>query len=252
MNENPAQALSTSDGQDIAYYHYSCGNREAVVIAHGFYNSKDSVLLQKFAHALEAYYDIFIFDFRGHGQSSGLFTWTSREEIDLSAVLEKAKARYPVINVIAFSLGAAVALNVAARTQLINSLVCISAPYDTGRIDYRFWELDIWEDFFYTLIAPLGRRGKGVRPGPFWLKKTKPLDSVKKLTTPVLYLHGDKDWVVRPKHSVTLHKATSSFSEISIIAGGPHAEYLLKKHQDYIVARVKDWFTQSRTMDKKT
>ena len=75
--------LFTSDHQKIAYRHYNVSHEKVIIIAHGFYNSKDAILLKKLKDNLMDSYDVIMFDFRGHGKSSGLFYWTSKEELDL-------------------------------------------------------------------------------------------------------------------------------------------------------------------------
>ena len=77
----------TEDNKKIAYNHYKNNMRNIVIIVHGFYNSKDAVLLEKLAQHLFVNYDVLLFDLRGHGGSSGFFTWTSKEGLDVKAIL---------------------------------------------------------------------------------------------------------------------------------------------------------------------
>ena len=190
--------LLTSDGKSIAYHHYKAGHRKLVVIVHGFYNSKDSIPLQKLKDDLLVDYDVFMFDLRGHGKSSGTFSWTAKEGKDLEAVFNYIGDYYDKIGLIGFSLGASICINAISKQDLVDSFICVSGVSDVGRVDYRFWDLD-WEgDFVYTMISSEGRRGKGVRPGPFWLRKEKPIKNIARIKVPVLYIHGDRDWVIRP------------------------------------------------------
>ena len=81
----------TSDHIKIAVHHYRSNHSSLIIIAHGFYNSKDALLLKDLAGELTSKYDVIMFDFRGHGKSGGLFHWTSREYLDLLAVLEAVR-----------------------------------------------------------------------------------------------------------------------------------------------------------------
>lgn len=240
-----AGSLITADKEKIAYCHYRNNHKNVVVIAHGFYNSKDSVSLQSLGNYLLDKYDVFIFDFRGHGESSGTFNWTAKEDEDLKAVLGYLRDKYEKIGLIAFSLGASISINVLAKEPLANSLICVSGCSDFDKIDYKLWELDWENDIVYTLLTKEGRKGKGVIPGPFWLDKKKPIESVKKITIPIFYIHGDKDWVIKPWHSQSLYEATTSKKKIEIIKGGQHAEYLMRKFPKKIVKLVKDWFGET-------
>ena len=234
--------IKTSDGQSIAYVHYTSGKDRCVVISHGFYNSKDAVVLQELARELSGEFDVLAFDLRGHGESSGLFTWMSQEGFDFKAVLEFIKGRYRKIGLLAFSLGGSIAINVLAREPLVHALVCVSAPASLWGVNYHFWELSFRQDFVYTLIDRAGRKGKGVRPGPPWLRKERPIDNVARLSMPVLYIHGTRDWVVKPSHSQRLYAKTTSPKKLVIIDDGPHAEYLLRDNRERVLAELRNWF----------
>jgi pimeloyl-ACP methyl ester carboxylesterase len=245
MNGIEKGTLITIDGEKISYNFYKNKHRQLVIIAPGFYNSKDSVLIEKLAEILKDEYDVFTFDFRGHGRSSGVFTWTSKEKNDLSAVLDYLEGKYDKVAMIAFSLAAVVSMNVLSKRGGVDSFVCVSALSDLCKIDYNFWRLDWENDIFYTLLSKEGRKGKGIRIGPFWLKKEKPLNNVDKIGAAILYIHGDKDWVVKSWHSRLLYEKTNSPKRLVIIKDGPHAEYLLRKFHDEFVAEIKNWLKET-------
>ena len=234
--------LTTVDHQKISFQHFKNGSLAVIIIAHGYYNSKQCVVLQELTQAFEGKYDIFIFDFRGHGKSSGVYTWSSREGNDFRAVLDFIAPQYSKIGLIAFSLGASISINVLANDKRVDSLVCVSAPSDMSKIDYRAWELDWKKDVVYTLLNPKGRIGKGVRPGPFWLAKERPIDNIGKITIPIMFIHGSRDWVIRPWHSEALFQKASGKKKIISIKNGSHAEYLMRDYPEQFVAEVKNWF----------
>ncbi|MBD3380232.1 MAG: alpha/beta fold hydrolase [Candidatus Omnitrophica bacterium] len=224
--------LRTKDGERIAYRHFreKGRNGRVAVIAHGFFNCKDSFLLTGLAGEIFSFMDVFAFDFRGHGESSGLYTWTSREHQDLIAVLDHLRGAYGKIEIVSFSLGASVSINVLSRGNFgVESMVCVSAVCDLRRIDWRPWKIDWENDVMYAFCSAEGRKGKGARIGPWWLEKPVPLESVSGTRVPVHYIHGDSDPVVGPGHSAALMERTPAGGELSIIEGGPHAEYLLRK-----------------------
>lgn len=236
--------IKTSDGQKIVFDHYRHGHDKVVIIAHGFFNSKDALLLKELGRALNDRYDVIIMDFRGHGKSGGLFYWTSKEYLDLEAVIEYAKKNYTKLGVVGFSLGAATSLIVASLGDLMDSLIAVSSPTAFEKIEYRFWELSFETDIVYSLIGE-GKIGKGVRPGPFWQKKHKPIDLVEKIQCPVLYIHGAEDWLIKPWHSESLYKKTKAPKHLAIVKGGPHAEYLIRTHKVETVGLIKSWFKET-------
>ena len=247
MNKRPViekRAVVTQDGQLIRYDLYKSGHPSLVIIAHGFFNSKDAVLLKELGRLLEDRYDVAIMDFRGHGESPGLFWWTTKEYLDLTAVLSDAKVNYGTVGVIGFSLGAATSIITAARTDLIDSLIAVSGPTEFERIEYHFWDLDPENDILYNMIGE-GKVGKGVRPGPFWLKKDKPVELIDKVKCPVMILHGGEDWLIKPWHARALFDKCRSQKKLVIIPDGPHAEYLVRKNKQQTVDAVRDWFRET-------
>ncbi|MCK9573420.1 MAG: alpha/beta hydrolase [Candidatus Omnitrophica bacterium] len=237
--------LLTADNCSIDYRHYQNNKDKVIVIAHGFYNSKDAVLLTELAKYFFDEYDVFMFDFRGHGKSGGLYSWTAKENQDLNAALNYLKGKYKKTGLLAFSLGGSVSINVLAQRHDVDSLVCVSTPSDFSKIDYQFWNLDLEGDLFYTMFTKEGRYGRGFRPGPFWLTKEKPIDNINKVTAPVLYIHGEKDWVIKPWHSKALYEKTILNKKLVIIKNGPHAEYLMKDSEKEFVGEIKNWFNQT-------
>lgn len=249
MNKNYAMIpiilagfLVTSDHAKIAYRHYNCGHDKVIVIAPGFYNSKDAILLKQLADNLLDEYDVVMFDFRGHGKSSGLYSWTSKEGRDLEAALDYIDGKYRKIGMIAFSLGGSVAINTLAHDKRVNSLACVSAASNFNKINYQFWKLDLKGDLFYTLFTSEGWKGRGFRAGPFWLKKEKPIDNVDKIQIPILYIHGSRDWVIKPWHSQALYDKTQSKKRLVIIKNGPHAEYLFRDNRQEFLQEMRKWF----------
>ena len=236
--------LITSDHRKVHYDHYKSNHEKVIIIAHGFYNSKQAILLKQLAELLHDEYDVILFDFRGHGRSDGWFYWTSKEYLDLLAVIEFAGKHHEKIGLIGFSLGAASSIIAARKTTSIDSIVAISAPMAFEKIDYCFWKFDVKNDVLYNLFEE-GRHGKGVRPGPFWHKKEKPIDLVKKIETPIFYIHGEADWVIHHRHSMELYHHTASFKRLSIVKQGPHAEYLFREHKDEVLHLIREWFHET-------
>lgn len=234
--------ILTEDKQKIAFTHFTKKHSDVIIIAHGFYNSKEAVVLQRLAECLIEEYDVFMFDFRGHGKSSGFFSWTSKEGRDLEAAEQYLKGKYKKIGLIAFSLGGSIAVNVLSQEQIADSFVCVSAPAYLDKIDYNFWDLDWKADLIYTLFSKEGRKGKGVRLGPFWLKKENPINNICKLKVPVLFLHGENDWVVKPWHSNALYEHTACLKKIVYLKNGHHGEFLIRDNEEQFMYEVNCWF----------
>ena len=102
--------LKTSDGIKLALNHYKTEHKDVLIIVHGWFMTKDSKAFLNLAEDFSKYYDVITFDCRGHGKSSGFYTFTSKEPIDLKAVIDYAKKQYEKIYLAGFSLGGALVL----------------------------------------------------------------------------------------------------------------------------------------------
>jgi len=237
--------VTTEDGKRIFLTQIKGGFPKVVIIAHGFYNNKDTFLFQRMAAAFGKEYDVILFDFRGHGKSTDKFSWTAHEQKDLKAVIDYAKENhYAKIGVIGFSLGAAVALIEASNYQNIDSLIAVSSPVDSKSLNYHFWEKDMWEDL--KLNFGIKGQGKGIRPGNPFLKKIRPLDIVDKVSpAPILFLHGERDWLVKPSHSQRLFERAKDPKALTIIKGGGHAERIFDVYPDQFMKICLDRFKET-------
>lgn len=236
--------VQTIDGKKIEIDHYRGAHTEVVILAHGFYNSKQAVLFKEMAEGLFQDYDVIVMDFRGHGHSSGRFSWTVLEHRDLQAVLDYAQKKYDRIGVIGFSLGAAIAINTAARDSRIDSLIAVSAPYDFNRINYRIWKMGVMENIVYNVFQE-GRVGKGIRPGWLLRKKPRPIDAVERIQAPTLFVHGQKDWLIAADHSRKLYQKAKCQKDLVILKEGTHAEYIFRADKAGTLKIFREWLAKT-------
>ena len=187
---------------------------------------------------LEERLDVLCMDFRGHGRSSGLYTFSAREGADLGAVLDWARVSYVNIAIIGFSLGAAIAINtVSRRHREVHGLIAVSAPCAFDKIDFKFWTPEAIRSGLLGLEP-----GAGCRPGNPALKKERPLDTIKRIRDlPVLFIHGTKDATVGLHHSRRLYAVAAEPKRLEIIEGGGHAEILFRDDPDGFLGIVESW-----------
>ncbi len=237
--------LKTQDGHRIEAVHHAQGFHKVVILAHGFFNTKDAYLFRAMANALAVHYDVVAFDFRGHGKSSGLFTWTSRECADLKAVIDHVKTcGYEAIGLMGFSLGAAISLLETAQNPDIKTLIAVSAPYDFWKIDYQFWKPGMLDDL--KLNMGHKARGKGVRPGHPWEPKTAPIDVVARIAPrPVLFVHGADDWLINAAHSRKLFAQAREPKKLVILEKLGHAETMFDQAPEKFMGVCWAWFKET-------
>lgn len=236
--------VSTKDKIDIAYDHIKRGADSVIIVCPGFFNSKSNRWMIKAVDLLSAHYDVIIFDFRGHGVSLGKFSWSAKEHFDLEAVLDYAVTQgYKKIGILAFSLGAAASINLTARREEVKTMVLISSPSSFWKIDYHFWEPEMFSDLKDNFAC--GWEGKGSRVGNILLRKPRPLTHVGEIkNTSIFFIHGEKDWIIKPYHSELLHKAAQVMKKLEIVKGGLHAERLLQQFPDKMKSSIIEWFSR--------
>jgi pimeloyl-ACP methyl ester carboxylesterase len=237
--------LHTSDNVSISYDYYKRGFDSVVIVCPGFFNSKDNRWMRKTVEMIADEFDVIIFDFRGHGKSGGEYAWSAKEKADVDAVVNYAVSLgYKKIGILGFSLGAAAAVNDAASRNDINSMVLISCPSAFNSIDYHFWEPGMWADLKDNIDSKW--EGKGARTGNILLPKEDPINSIENIkNTSLLFIYGDRDWVIKPRHSKALYEKAGTYKDIVVIEGGFHAERLIQFHYDRMSRLILDWFSKT-------
>jgi len=236
--------LQTEDGVSLEGRLHHSGKDKVILIIHGCSQNKDTRVFKTIAQIFLSYYDVFVLDFRGHGKSEGRFTFTAQEPLDLNCALEYLKEKYQKIGVLSFSLGAATAIPVAAQNEAVNSLIAVSAPLSFWTIDCHFLRKEAFENLMDNL-TPEGRQ-KSLRPGNLFLRKMRPKDWVQQLkNTPTFFIHGGRDWIVRPYHSQRLYKKAGGKKKIKIVQKGLHAEKMVDQFPYDFARWTLNWFAET-------
>ena len=240
--ERSLHEVSAADGVRISFELYrELGGDALLIICPGFFQSKETPTFRRLAAILSRDCDTACMDFRGHGRSSGGFTFSAREQQDLNAVLDWAGQRYARIGLMGFSLGAATSINVASRRKGIRGLVAVSVPTAFEKIEFRFWT----PQAIRTGLRGM-ERGAGFRPGNPLSKKERPIDRVKKIApVPFLFIHGTADRTVLHRHSEHLYRAAGEPKKLVLIKGGGHAEELFRREPQRFLPPVRDWLRET-------
>jgi len=233
--------LQTEDKIDIAINHYNAGRNSVVIIAHGWYMCKDSKYFKAMSEDFFINHDVITMDFRGHGKSSGLYTFTAKEPEDLKTVINYAKQRYSKIGLIGFSLGAAISIIHTAKYNDINSLITVSAPVSFDKIESHFFKK---EAFIPTFEKFELFRSLSIRPGNILLKKVNPVDVVQNVVSaPVLFISGGKDPTIYPWHSQELYNKSCEKKSLLIFDDDFHAEDLYINSRERFMSECNSWMS---------
>jgi len=198
------------------------GPHPAVLLHHGFTGDRieSHFLLVKMARRLAASgYFAMRFDFRGSGESEGLFKdVTIPGEIDDAKVALAWLRSQPDVDparvvLLGISMGGAVAATVAGEDTEVVGLILWSAVASPAEL------INMAVASEEQVPPPLGPQPDGTFDagghliGPDFVKtigEVKPLESIRQFHGPVLILHGTKDPTVPPEHADRYLKAAGS------------------------------------------
>ena len=234
--------LKTSDNITIAVNHYSKGFDKVVIIAPGWFMTKDSKFFQQMSEIFSESIDVLALDFRGHGKSGGFYTFTTKEELDISAVIDYAKDNYKEIYLMGFSLGAAISLVIAAKKEVIKKAIVVSPPTCFNKIENNVWKKEAWLPTFQKCEL---RRWLSIRPGFLLGKKTNPVDVVNAVKCPTLFIAGEKDPTVFPWHTEKLYEKAVCKKKYELFENCYHSEDLFIQNKDKFVQVCKNWLFEN-------
>lgn len=229
--------LKTEDNVKIAVNGYFSSKEEVVIVAPGWCMTKDSYAFRQISEMFASEYDVLALDFRGHGKSGGIFTFTSKELLDLDAVVKYAK-KYSKIHLAGFSLGAGLSLIYAAQNGNIDKVISVSPYTDFYKIENYMWKKEAWAETFKKFEL---MRFMSIRPDIIPRKKIRPVDIIKKVKSPTLFIAGKKDPTVFPWHTEELYKKADCEKEFKLYENGIHAEDLFLYFKEDFSKSCLDW-----------
>lgn len=229
--------VKTIDGIKIALNHYKRNNKEVLIIANGWTMCKESKFTSEMAKEFAKIFDVISFDFRGHGKSSGLYTFTHKEPNDLKSVISYAKKYYKEIYLIGFSLGGAISV-ITASEEILDRLIIVSAPHSFPRIKSFKWVID----FIKNRIRKYEfKKWATLRPSLIIKKKIRPIDVVHKISAPTLFIAGDLDTIIPPEDTKSLFDKALCEKRFELFENCHHAEDLLHQNKDKLINTCLDW-----------
>lgn len=233
--------LKTQDGVSIAINHHKMGNDEVLIIAHGWFMTKDSQYFSDMAKVFSEHLDVISMDFRGHGRSSGCYTFTSKEPKDMKAVVNYAKEHYKKVYLMGFSLGGALVLIHGALEKDVDKIIAVSAPHSFIKIENHMWKKEAWWHSFkkFEFI-----RWITVRPSLIIGKKIRPIDIVGQIEVPTLFIAGSKDATVRAWHTKSLYRVAKCEKRFEMFEDCCHAEDLFFQERERFINTCTDWLCQ--------
>lgn len=241
----PAEEVlfSSTDGKHevSGWYIPSPGATTTVIVSPGYRSLKADVLGIA-AFLWRAGHNVLAFEYHGHGMDVGTPITLGYSEInDFLGAVAYTKERAPEtrLGVLAYSMGAAVAIMGTARSKDVEALIADSAfATHTGVIDYQFRRVFHLPSITVSWMADnllWWRAG-------YHFNQVEPLRDIAKIAPrPILIIHGGKDSIVDPRDAPLLYGAAGEPKEIWLLPNADHCGAYFEDRMAY-VKKIIDFF----------
>ncbi len=230
--------LITKDKVKIAVNYYKNGFDKVVILAPGWFMTKDSKSFKEMSEVFSKYSDVVAMDFRGHGRSGGFYTFTRCEILDILTVMDYFHKIYNNIYLVGFSLGASIVIEAATKRNYVKKVIAISAPAEFDKIENKMWKKEAW---IPTLKKCELKRWFSVRPSVINGKKVNAVDIIQKVKAPTLFLAGEKDPTVYNWHTKELYEKAVCDKRFELFEHCNHAEDLFIQDREKFVNICCGW-----------
>lgn len=190
------------DGAEINGLHFQQpDSRGLIFFLHGNGGNLDS-WTSNVGYYQRINYDLFIFDYRGYGKSTGQIQSEAQLHEDVRTVWEIIARLYPDKPIVLYgrSLGTALAAKLA--TTVNPDLLILVSP-------------------FSSMIA-MARQQYPYLPDWLLRYQFRTDEHIARIHTPIVFVHGDQDNFIPLEHSITLKERTSAIAKMLVIKGAGH------------------------------
>lgn len=218
--------ITSSDNLKLHAYEVKNENKtdKWAIVVHG-YTSEGKLLSSKAKHLYNMGYNVLVPDLRGHGTSEGNYIgmgWHDRLDIiDWINYIVKNNPKSEIA-LHGTSMGSATVLMVSGEKLPSNVKAIVADCGYTSVYDEFSYQLKQLFNLPAFPIMNFSDVVTHIRAG-YCLNDASAINQVKKSTTPILYIHGDKDDFVPYYMMDELYNATNSEKEKLTIEGGEHA-----------------------------
>lgn len=218
--------ITSSDNLKLHAYEVKNENEtdKWAIVVHG-YTSEGKLLSSKAKHLYNMGYNVLVPDLRSHGTSEGNYIgmgWHDRLDIiDWINYIVKNNPKSEIA-LHGTSMGSATVLMVSGEKLPSNVKAIVADCGYTSVYDEFSYQLKQLFNLPAFPIMNFSDVVTHIRAG-YCLNDASAINQVKKSTTPILYIHGDKDDFVPYYMMDELYNATNSEKEKLTIEGGEHA-----------------------------
>jgi uncharacterized protein len=230
--------IPSFDGTRLhGWWFQSAKTAATVIVIHGVRKNRTDVLRAALA-LRHAGFNALVFDGRGHGHSEGYYvTYGYNERRDVESVIDWLVAQKEIdknrIGLVGESMGAAIAIQVAAHNEWIRCVWADSPFASLRRISHEF--IQSATRLPNVVLNPVmwsARQWANYR-GNFDIQTIEPVTLAAKIKCPVYLIHGTSDQLIAVTHSKEIHEALTAEKELWIVEGVRHAKAARHAKREY-------------------
>ncbi len=231
-------AIPSFDGTRLHGWWFETAKTAAtVIVIHGVRKNRTDVLRAALA-LRHAGFNALVFDGRGHGHSEGYYvTYGFNERRDVESVIDWLVAQKQIdkdrIGLVGESMGAAIAIQVAAHNEWIRCVWADSPFASLRRISHEF--IQSATRLPNVVLNPLmwtARHMANYR-GNFEIQAIEPVALAGKIKCPVYLIHGTSDQLIAVTHSREIYDALTAQKELWVVEGVRHAKAARHAKREY-------------------
>ncbi len=238
----PAEAVTfppLQGGHEVSGWYVPREGATSTILVCPGYRSRKSELLGLSAQLWKAGHNLLIFDYYGHGTAIGKpITLGYREISDFLGAVAYAKERAPQtrLGVVAYSMGAAIAIMGAARDSAIEAVVADSAfATHWSVVDYNVRHVF---PLISTLFVWLADYLMWLRAG-YRFRQVEPIRDIGRIAPrPILIIHGGKDSMVDPHDATLLYRAAGEPKELWLLPEADHCGVYFADRKAYTAKMI--------------
>ncbi|HJP65892.1 MAG TPA: alpha/beta fold hydrolase [Actinomycetota bacterium] len=215
--------VRTDDGVDLVGHRLGRG-ATALVFCHGFTGWHRKGKLVRFQEELARRFTVYAFDLRGHGDSGGVSSFGAAEDLDVQAVVCRAREDgFARVVTVGGSMGGIAVLRHAALAGGVDTVVAISTPARWSGHQSEAVRKMLW--LTATRSGERILRAWGTRVTREWQRAEEPADLVERISpTPLVIVHGRDDHYFAEEEAWTLYRRAREPKRLLLATRFGHAE----------------------------
>ena len=216
--------IESYDKLQLHSYVVTQNSNKWAIVVHG-YGGSGKLMSDKSKYFYDMGYNVLIPDLRGHGKSEGDYIGMGwKDRLDIISWINFIIKENPNAEIVLHgtSMGAATVLMTSGENLPSNVKAIVADCAYTSAWDEFSYQLETYLKVPSYYILNVTNMVTKLKAG-YSLKEASALESVKKATVPILFIHGDKDKFVPYSMMDKLYDATNSPKEKLTIEGGEHA-----------------------------